>query len=103
MWNISNPQELQGFNPIPYMGSWSNMIWDYDIHNTVITNGVMNLDPQIIISAEGYPELDSSSPCIDAAGSFQPFYSGDIFDVKHQHRFEGDMDLGACEYQKNNK
>ena len=102
MWTISNPLELQGFNPIPYMGNWSNIIWDYDIHNTVITNGVMNVDPQIIISAEGYPELDPGSPCIDAAGPFQPFYPGDIFDVKRQHRFENDMDLGACEYQKNN-
>ena len=105
LWT-TNQQQLQGWNPIPYMGDWNNVIWDYDIHNIIITDNIFSIDPQFnstpLVPNLMLPELSPNSPCRDAAGSFESFYPGNNFDVLFRNRFEDILDLGAFEYHNNN-
>ena len=102
----TNQQELQGWNPIPYMGNWSNIIWDYDIHNIILTDNIYSIDPIFnwtpLIPPIYLPELSPNSQFKDAAGQYEFLYPGDIFDVLRRPRFDNILDWGAFECQNNN-
>ena len=104
LWTTSL-QGLQGLNPIPVNGNWNNVVWDYDIHNTIITDNVFSTDPlfdyiMIIPNVLYLPGIDPNSPCKDAAGTFEVFYPGGAKDVILGSRLEDIMDLGALEHHQ---
>ena len=89
---------LQGLVYMPYLGDWTNMIVDWDVHNTVIETNIISSNPLYDLNTYfPYPYLQSGSPCIDAgSGTYGIPY--DLFGL--QRPSGTNMDIGAMEYQQ---
>ncbi len=89
---ISNPYNITTFNNL-----WGTALVNGTTNTVVDVNNILNTNPGFV--GGGDYHLMASSPCVNAGEDTLSNYLPDTLDLVGNNRFNGQIDIGAYEYQ----